>query len=148
MELSSPAFADGDPIPREYGYTAENVNPPLRIDDVPDDATSLALVVDDPDAREPAGKIWDHWVIWNLDPDVGEIPRDWDATGAVEGDNDFDERGWGGPNPPDGEHTYVFTVYALADTLDLPSGSTKADLESGIDGKILAETTLEGTYAP
>ncbi len=148
MKLSSPAFADGDSIPRECGYTAENVNPPLHVEDVPDDAASLALVVDDPDAREPAGKIWDHWVVWNLDPTTGEIPRDWDPADAVEGDNDFDQRGWGGPNPPDREHTYVFTVYALEEDLDLPPGSGKADLAAAMDGQILDQAELRGTYAP
>ena len=148
MELSSPAFDDGAPIPREYGYTEANVNPPLEITDVPTDATSLALVMDDPDAREPAGKIWDHWVVWNVDPDVDSIPRDWDAGAAVEGSNDFGERGYGGPNPPDREHTYRFVCYALPEDLDLAPGASKADLDAAIEGQILDEARLTGTYAP
>jgi Raf kinase inhibitor-like YbhB/YbcL family protein len=77
MDLSSTAFADGDAIPRQYGYTERNVNPPLSWSEVPADAASLALVVDDPDTVEPAGKVWDHWVVWNIDPGRTGIPDAW-----------------------------------------------------------------------
>lgn len=148
LDLSSPAFADGAPIPDQYGYTERDVNPPLEIEGVPTQTGSLALVMDDPDAVEPAGKIWDHWVVWNIDPETISIPEGWDAAGAVEGQNDFGGLGYGGPNPPDREHTYRFTVYALDTTLELDSTATKADLEDAIEGHVLAEATLEGTYAP
>lgn len=75
LELSSPAFTDGDPLPRRYGYTADNANPPLEIRGVPDGTGALVLVVDDPDAVEPAGKIWNHWLVWNVDPDTQTIPE-------------------------------------------------------------------------
>ncbi|MFB6152642.1 MAG: YbhB/YbcL family Raf kinase inhibitor-like protein [Halodesulfurarchaeum sp.] len=146
--LESPAFTDGGPIPERFGYTNRNVNPPLEWEGVPEGTASLALVMDDPDAVEPAGKIWDHWVVWNVDPTRGSIPADWDPRGAIEGQNDFGETGYGGPNPPDREHTYVFTLYALEASLDLPAGSTKADLEDAMAGTVLDEATLEGTYAP
>ncbi|MFB6266802.1 MAG: YbhB/YbcL family Raf kinase inhibitor-like protein [Halodesulfurarchaeum sp.] len=146
--LESPEFVDGGPIPDRFGYTNRNVNPPLEWEGVPDGTESLALVMDDPDAVEPAGKIWDHWVVWHIDPARGSIPADWDAAGAVEGRNDFGETGYGGPNPPDREHTYVFTLYALDEPLDLPPGSTKQALEDAIGGTVLDEATLEGTYAP
>jgi Raf kinase inhibitor-like YbhB/YbcL family protein len=148
MQLSSPAFDDGEPIPRKYGYEEENVNPPLRVNDVPHDTETLALVMDDPDAVEPAGKIWEHWLIWNIDPTVSEIPEDWGTVGAVEGQNDYGETDYGGPNPPDGQHTYRFTLYALDTELDLPSGATVEELEDAVDGHVVAEATLEGTYAP
>jgi Raf kinase inhibitor-like YbhB/YbcL family protein len=148
LDLSSPAFADGEPIPDEYGYTADDVNPPLTIDGVPPAAASLALVMDDPDAVEPAGKIWDHWVVWNIDPATSEIPEDWNAAGAVEGRNDYGEPGYGGPNPPDGEHTYRFRLFALDRRLDLEAEATAADLESAMEGAVVDETELEGTYAP
>ncbi|MCU4751383.1 YbhB/YbcL family Raf kinase inhibitor-like protein [Halobacteria archaeon AArc-curdl1] len=148
IELTSPAFANGDPIPDKYGYTAENVNPPLEIDGVPDETESLALAMDDPDAVEPAGKIWDHWVVWNIDPTTSTIPEDWDASGAVQGRNDYGEQGYGGPNPPDREHTYRFRLFALDQRLDLGTDTTKGQLESAMDGKVIAETQLEGTYAP
>jgi Raf kinase inhibitor-like YbhB/YbcL family protein len=85
LKRTSPAFSDGDSIPRKYGYTVEDVNPPLTIEGVPAEAESLALVMDDPDAIEPAGKIWDHWVVWNIDPSRSTIAEDWDPSNAVGG---------------------------------------------------------------
>ncbi|WP_340101438.1 YbhB/YbcL family Raf kinase inhibitor-like protein [Salinibaculum salinum] len=148
LELTSPVFADGEQIPDKYGYTAENVNPPLEIEAVPADAESLALVMDDPDAVEPAGKVWDHWVVWNIDTETTTIPEGWDASGAVQGQNDYGEQDYGGPNPPDKEHTYRFRLYALDQQLELDADATKADLETALSGSVLEETTLEGTYAP
>jgi Raf kinase inhibitor-like YbhB/YbcL family protein len=148
LRLRSPAFANGDRIPDRYGYTEENVNPPLEIDGVPEETESLALVMDDPDAVEPAGTIWDHWVVWNVDPTRTRIPENWDAGNAVEGRNDYGEHGYGGPNPPDREHTYRFRLYALDRALDLESGATKDQLETAMAGTVVAETRLEGTYTP
>lgn len=148
LRLTSPAFASGDRIPEQYGYRARNVNPPLSVSGVPEDAESLALVVDDPDAVKPAGKVWDHWVVWNVDPATTEIPEDWTPTGATEGKNSYGERGYGGPNPPDREHTYRFRLYALDTALDLDAGATKTDLEAAMEGHVLDETVLTGTYAP
>jgi Raf kinase inhibitor-like YbhB/YbcL family protein len=148
LRLRSPAFANGDRIPDRYGYTAENVNPPLEIDGVPEEAESLALVMDDPDAVEPAGTVWDHWVVWNVDPTTSRIPENWDAGTAVEGRNDYGEHGYGGPNPPDREHTYRFRLYALDRALDLESGATKDQLETAMDGAVIAQAQLEGTYTP
>jgi hypothetical protein len=148
LRLTSPAFADGDPIPRRYGYTTENVNPPLLIEGVPDGTETLALVVDDPDAVEPAGKVWDHWVVWNVPPDTTEVPEAWDAGAATEGRNDYGDHGYGGPNPPDREHTYRFRLYALDDRLALDAGATKDDLERAMEGHVIADARFEGTYAP
>jgi Raf kinase inhibitor-like YbhB/YbcL family protein len=150
LTLSSPAFDDGESIPEQYGYTADNVNPPLDVSNVPSSAESLVLVVDDPDAREPAGKIWDHWVVWNVPTDVGSIPEDWDATaaGATEGQSDFGETGWGGPNPPDREHTYRFLLYALDTEITLGPGASKDDVYDGAEGNVVGKAHLEGTYAP
>lgn len=150
IELTSPAFADGAPIPEEYGYQEQNCNPPLSIHGVPEGTQSQVLVIDDPDAREPAGKIWDHWVVWNIDPDRSEIPKDWDTAdaNAVEGQNDFGEAGYGGPSPPDRRHTYRFVLSALSTTLDLEEGATKAALEQAMNGHVIAQTQLAGTYTP
>jgi len=148
LELSSPEFSHGAPIPRKYGYTEENVNPPLEISGVPEGTVSLALVMDDPDAIEPAGKVWDHWVVWNIEPNTSQIGEDETPPGSVEGKNDYGERGYGGPNPPDKEHTYKFKLYALDDTVDLPPKATKEELEKEMKGRILEKTVLEGTYAP
>ncbi|TYL36268.1 YbhB/YbcL family Raf kinase inhibitor-like protein [Natronococcus pandeyae] len=146
LTLSSPEFDDGERIPDQYGYDAANVNPPLEIDGVPDEAESLALIVDDPDAVEPAGKVWDHWVVWNIPPETTTIPEDWEPDEAMEGTNDFGETGYGGPSPPDREHTYRFELYALDTTLDLESETDADALESAIDGHVLAQTQFEGTY--
>ncbi|WP_424019509.1 YbhB/YbcL family Raf kinase inhibitor-like protein [Halorientalis pallida] len=148
LRLESPAFEDGERIPEKYGYTEDDVNPPLHVENVPDGAVSLVLIVDDPDAMEPAGKIWDHWLVWDIDPDIGEIPEDWAADDATEGQNDYGEHGYGGPNPPDREHTYRFRLYALDATLDLPASTGKGDLEDEMMGQVLANARLEGTYAP
>lgn len=148
LTLSSPAFADGGSIPERYGYTRDDVNPPLEIEGVPDSAATLALVVDDPDAVEPAGKVWDHWVVWNIEPDRTTIPEDWDVSNAVQGLNDYGDREYGGPNPPDRVHTYRFKLYALDQELDIEPGATKERLENAMEGKILDEAHLEGTFAP
>ena len=150
LELSSPAFDDGEHIPEKHGYTEANVNPQLDVTGVPDSAESLVLVVDDPDAREPAGKIWDHWVVWNVDPGIESIPEDWDVetAGATEGRNDYGETGWGGPNPPDREHTYRFLLYALDTTLDLGHDATKDDVYDAAEGQVVGKANLEGTYTP
>jgi len=150
LALTSPAFAAGAAIPEAYGYTERNVNPPLTIAGVPSGTESLALIMDDPDAVEPAGKVWDHWVVWNIDPGRAEIPEDWavTASGAVTGTNDYGERGYGGPNPPDREHVYRFELSALESTLDLPVVTDADALRAAMTGKVLETATLSGTYAP
>lgn len=148
LELTSPAFEDGDAIPETYGRETQDVNPPLRIDGVHDDAESLALIVDDPDAVEPADKVWVHWLVWNVRPGRTNIPEAWQPTDAVEGTNDFDAIGYGGPDPPDDTHRYRFKLYALETVLDLSAGATKTELGEAMQRTILARTQLDGTYAP
>lgn len=146
LTLRSPAFDDGEQIPEAYGYKIENVNPPLEIKNVPESAETLALVVDDPDAVEPAGKVWDHWIVWNIPPDVTSIPENYDPDDAVEGTNDFDEVGYGGPSPPDTEHRYRFKLFALDTTLDFPTDTDAEALGSVIEDHVLEQTELDGTY--
>lgn len=146
LGLASPAFEDGGTIPQKYGRGEENVNPPLAIENVPDGAESLTLILDDPDAVEPAGTVWLHWLVWNIPPSRAEIPEGWEPTGAVEGSNDFGERGYGGPDPPDGEHTYRFKLYALDATLDLTESADKRDVGRAMQDSRLAQTQLAGTY--
>ena len=148
MRLESTAFKDGDEIPRKHGYRHGNVSTPLTVSDIPDEAVSLALVMDDPDAMAPAGKVWVHWLLWNADPATPDIPENTVPKGAVQGKTDFGEVAYGGPAPPDKRHTYVFKVYALDVRLDLPKGSIKKDLLQAIKGHILSEASLHGTYAP
>ena len=144
LRLTSSYFSDGGEIPRRCGYKDENEQPTLTICGIPDEAVELALIMDDPDAMGAVGKVWVHWVVWNISPDVWEYgPGD-----AAEGMTDFGERGYGGPAPPDKRHTYVFKLYALNIELDLPGKSTKADVEKAMRGYILDQATLTGTYAP
>lgn len=146
MKLSSPEFEDAGEIPERYGYKRQNVNPPLEIEDVPEGTESLVLMVDDPDAVEPAGKIWDHWVMFNIDPDTGKI-REGEAPG-VEGRNDYGGIGYGGPNPPDREHTYVFRLYALDTRLELEEGASRGEVEAAMRDQVIEKVTLDGRYSP
>ena len=143
MQLTSDAFSDGGEIPREYGYKNGNKEPTLAISGLPDETESLALIMDDPDAMGAVGKVWVHWVVWNL-PSGSHI----NVMTGTEGMTDFGEVGYGGPAPPDKRHTYVFKLYALDCKLELASESTKADLEKAMEGHIIEQTTLTGTYAP
>ncbi len=104
--------------------------------------------MDDPDAMGAVGKVWVHWVIWNIEPNITDISEGSSPSGSIEGKTDFGEIGYGGPAPPDKRHTYVFKLYALKTKLDLPKGSTKAELEKAMNGQIIAETSFTGTFAP
>ena len=145
LELTSSAFEDGGEIPRKYGYKNGNREPPLTMNGVPEGTKSLALIMDDPDAMGAVGKVWVHWVMWNIDPTNTEL---FVENLTTEGMTDFGEVGYGGPAPPDKRHTYVFKLYALDSELDLPDKSTKADVEKAMEGHIIEQATLEGTYAP
>ncbi len=143
LKLTSSAFSDGGEIPRECGYKNGNKAPPLTINGIPDGTKSLALIMDDPDAMEPAGKVWVHWVVWNIDPTTTELEN------VEEGMTDFGEEGYGGPAPPDKRHTYVFKLYALNSNLEtFPYNETKGDLIEVMEGHIIEQTQLTGTYAP
>ena len=148
MKIESSAFQNGGEIPRKYGYKKDNVNPALIINDVPVDAKSLALVMDDPDAMGAVGKVWVHWVVWNIDPSTGQINENSIPSNSVQGKTDFGEIAYGGPAPPDKEHTYLFKLYALDDKLSLDEGSTKSQLEDAMKNHVVAESKLEGRYAP
>ena len=148
LSLSSPAFDPGGEIPAEYGHSSRNVNPPLRIAGVPPETAALTLVMDDPDAVEPAGTVWLHWLVWNIPPSTAAIPADWDASGAVEGTNDFGETGYGGPDPPDRVHTYRFKLFAIETELDLPNTADKRAVGRAMIDRIVGRTQLTGTFAP
>jgi Raf kinase inhibitor-like YbhB/YbcL family protein len=147
LKLTSSAFEDGGEIPRECGYKNGNKVPPLTVSGIPEGKKSLALIMDDPDAMGAVGKVWVHWVAWNIESSTYE-QGDLTSFAANEGMTDFGEVGYGGPAPPDKRHTYVFKLYALDTKLDLPSESTKADVEKAMEGHILEQVTLTGTYAP
>ena len=149
IKITSPSFAEGQPIPAKYTCDGENISPPLRWDTSPEAAKSFALIYDDPDA--PAGT-WVHWVLYDLPATRRDLPEAVAAKedvlgGAKQGRNDFKQIGYGGPCPPQGgAHRYYFKLYALDTELSLKSGATKNEAEKAMKGHILAEGTLMGTY--
>ena len=149
LKLTSSDFEDGGEIPRECGYKHGNKEPPLAVSGLPEKTESLALIMDDPDAMGAVGKVWVHWVAWNIiasHADMDDIFSN--SSYAQIGMTDFGEVRYGGPAPPDKTHTYVFKLYALDTELDLPQKSTKADVEKAMEGHIVDQATLTGTYAP
>ncbi len=148
MKISSPAFRDGAIILQKYGRDFENVNPPLRIEEIPEGTVSLVLTMDDPDVPEAAGvPVWDHWVVFNIPASLADVPEHWDVVGT-RGRGTRGELKYGGPRPPDREHRYFFTVYALDVLLDLPEGATKAECTHAMTDHILASAELIGRFAP
>ncbi len=148
LELSSPVIRDQN-IPQHYTCDGDNVSPPLAWGNVPEQAQSLTLIAEDPDAP---GGVFTHWLLFNIPPGVKELPEDVrrDETlpnGARQGINDFGKIGYGGPCPPGGTHRYYFKLYALDTLLDLKPGATKEQLLDAIQGHILAETEVMGKYS-
>ncbi|NMI83799.1 MAG: YbhB/YbcL family Raf kinase inhibitor-like protein [Candidatus Nitrosopelagicus brevis] len=131
-------FDEGAEIPKKFGYKFENEEPNISFNRPPSSTTTLALIMDDPDAMGAVGKVWLHWLQYhNLT-----------ESSPVEGKTDFDEIGYGGPAPPDGRHTYIFKAYALDTELELKEGFSKQELEGAMKDHILAEAKLTGTFAP
>ena len=131
-------FDEGAEIPKKFGYKFENEEPNISFNRPPSSTTTLALIMDDPDAMGAVGKVWLHWLQYhNLT-----------ESSPVEGKTDFDEIGYGGPAPPDKRHTYIFKAYALDTELELKEGFSKQELEGAMKGHILAEAKLTGTFAP
>jgi hypothetical protein len=153
MTLTSPAFRDGERVPKRYTGEGQDLSPPLEWSDPPEGAKALAVICDDPDA--PRGT-WDHWLLWNLPPTLRKLPegapareRLADLGGAVQGNNSWPKIGYGGPMPPPGHgtHHYHFVLYALDAGLDLAPGANKAALQKAMKGHVLAEARLVGTYS-
>lgn len=151
LTLSSDAFEEGGMIPLKYTCEGDNTNPELIIEDVPEGTQSLALIMDDPDvpkALKPEG-VFDHWVVFNIPPDVSKIPEGGPVPGT-QGSNGAGKSGYTGPCPPlqyePSEHRYIFRVYALDEELDVPPGAHKAQLERAMEGHILNEARLVGRY--
>jgi Raf kinase inhibitor-like YbhB/YbcL family protein len=146
LKISSSAFDHEGEIPDIYA--CDGVSPPLKFSNIPEDAKSLVLIMDDPDAKEVAGYTWVHWLVWNISPSItgieeGSVPLD-----AREGKNGRGQNGYQGPCPPVGQtHRYFFKLYALDIVLDLPEGAIKTQLEDAMEGHILAEAELIGLYS-
>ena len=145
MTIHSRAFDPGATIPKRHTGEGEDVSPPLAWANVPPEAKELVLVVDDPDA--PRDEPWVHWVLYGLPPTLDSLAEG-ETGGGIEGVNDFGRSGWGGPMPPPGHgvHHYHFKLYALDGTLEAEPGLTKAALLAKIEGRVLAEAALVGTY--
>jgi len=142
--LTSAAFREGADIPRKYTCDGEDLSPPLSWSGIPQDALSLALIADDPDA--PVGT-WVHWVLYDIPPDREGLSAGVQGVGT-EGVNDFRRFGYGGPCPPKGKpHRYFFKLYALDIELKLPAGATKEQVEQAMQGHILAQGQLMGKYS-
>jgi Raf kinase inhibitor-like YbhB/YbcL family protein len=141
LAVTSGAFSENETIPVKYTCKGADINPPIDIGNIPEEAHSLALVVDDPDAP---GKTWVHWVVWNI-PITHHIKEN--SIPGVQGINDFKKSVWGGPCPPGGTHRYFFKVYALDTLLELQPGSDKQQLERAMDGHIVAFGSLMGLFS-
>jgi Raf kinase inhibitor-like YbhB/YbcL family protein len=150
MQLTSTAFDDHGPIPRSFTGEGQDRSPPLAIADVPNQAKSLALIVDDPDAPDPAApkRTWVHWVMYNLAPTTKVLDEGVTRAPAPgrDGRNDWDKSGYGGPRPPVGKHRYFHKLYALDVVLPDLGTPTKATLEKAMQGHVIAEAELVGTY--
>jgi Raf kinase inhibitor-like YbhB/YbcL family protein len=144
IKIKSPVFKNGGMIPAKYTCKGEDFNPPLLIENTPDQAKSLVLVVDDPDA--PMGT-FTHWLLWNINPKVKEIKENSIPEGAVLGANDFGKTTYGGPCPPFGTHRYFFKVYALNTVLNLPAGANRLQLKKAMEGHILDRGELMGKFS-
>lgn len=151
LTLTSSAFKPGAALPSRYTCEGEDVSPPLAWDGVPARTKSLVLIMDDPDAPDPKApkRVWVHWVLYNLPPETRKLAENADKTGlptgASHGVNDFKKTAYNGPCPPIGRHRYFHKLYALDTRLDLAQ-ATKADLEAAMQGHVLAEAELIGTY--
>jgi len=150
FELTSTAFLQGETIPARYSCDGEDISPPLAWGDPPEGTRSFALIMDDPDA--PTGT-WDHWILFNIPTNTRELPenapldaKNQDPDAIFVGSNSWGRTGYGGPCPPFGTHRYFFKLYALNTTLGLLPGANKGELLKGMEGYILAQAELMGTY--
>ncbi|MGH8487803.1 MAG: YbhB/YbcL family Raf kinase inhibitor-like protein [Gammaproteobacteria bacterium] len=150
LTLTSSAFTHNGEIPAQYTCEGKDLSPPLAWSGVPAGAKSLALIVDDPDAPDPAAPklTWVHWVLYNIPvrtPGLPEAVKQLPA-GTRQGLNDWQRAGYGGPCPPIGRHRYFHKLYALDITLPDPGKPTKANVEAAMKGHVLAQAELVGTY--
>jgi len=150
FELTSTAFAQGEPIPVQYSCDGEDISPPLAWGDPPEGTQSFVLIMDDPDA--PVGT-WDHWLLFNIPADMRGLEENLPITGKNQdpdaifvGNNSWGHADYGGPCPPGGTHRYFFKLYALDTTLSLLPGVSKQELLNVMEGHVLGQTELMGTY--
>ena len=141
LTLTSPVFAEGEAIPIQFSCDGDDLSPELAWAGIPDGTASLVLFFDDPDAP---GGTWDHWILFNIPADLTGLAQD--GTAGTDGNNSWNRTGYGGPCPPGGTHRYFFKLYAIDTRLDLPEGAAKGEIESAMEGHILGQVELMGTY--
>lgn len=152
MIIISPSFKHNGVIPSRHTCDGQNISPLLKWSGVPSGTKSLALIVDDPDAPDPASPkmIWVHWVVYNIPPDTMGLPEAMSAEGlppgTLQGLNDWENAGYQGPCPPIGKHRYFFKLYALDIVLPDMKRPAKAALEKAMQGHVLAQAELVGLY--
>ena len=144
MQITSPEFRNNQSIPAKFTCDGDNVNPELNIAEVPAEAKSLVLIMDDPDA--PMGT-WIHWTAWNIDPSIDKIEENTFPIGSVQGITSSNKSGYGGPCPPSGTHRYFFKVYALDTKIDIEANSGVTLLEKTIEPHVIAKAELIGLYS-
>ena len=152
IKVTSPAFQAGGPIPSKYTCEGQDISPPLAWSGAPAATKSFALIVDDPDAPDPAKpqRVYVHWVVYNISGTTTSLPENASKTGlpksAVQGKNDWGKPQYGGPCPPIGRHRYFFKLYALDAELTELSAPTKADVERAMKGHVIDSGEVIGTY--
>ncbi len=150
MTITSEAFSHNGEIPSKYTCEGQDVSPPLSWSGLPAGTKSLVLIVDDPDAPDPAAPrmTWVHWVLYNIPATASGLPEAVKTLppGTREGLNDWRRTGWGGPCPPVGRHRYFFKLYALDTVLPDLGAATKPKVEEAMKGHVLARAELVGTY--
>ncbi|GIU69332.1 MAG: hypothetical protein KatS3mg002_0568 [Candidatus Woesearchaeota archaeon] len=143
MRIYSPEFNDNSMIPKKFTCQGQDINPQLLFEDIPENAKTLVLIMDDPDA--PMGT-WVHWVLFNIPSDVTGIPEDSVPDNAVQGLNSWSKNNYGGPCPPSGTHRYFFKLYAIDTELALDDTATKKDVEQAMQGHIIEKAEYVGLY--
>ena len=152
LTVTSSAFEQGGSIPTKYTCEGEDISPPVSWSGVPPSAKSVAVIVDDPDAPDPAKpqRVYVHWVVYNIPPQTTSLVENASKAGlgarVVQGKNDWGNTEYGGPCPPIGRHRYFFKLYALDTILTGLNDATKADLERAMKGHIVDSGELMGTY--
>lgn len=146
LTLGSPAFANNSPIPATYTCRGENTSPPLTVTNIPAGTQSLVLVMHDPDA---VSQDFTHWLLWNIPPTTSQISTNSTPSGAIIGTNGSGKTGYMGPCPPagTGTHRYMFELYALDKTMNLPETTGRPVLEQSLEGHVLAHFTLTGLFS-
>ncbi|MFA7243900.1 MAG: YbhB/YbcL family Raf kinase inhibitor-like protein [Patescibacteria group bacterium] len=143
MIITSPDFQEGEKIPEIYTCDGNDIAPDIIVDDVPDEAKSLALIMDDPDAPMHT---WTHWIAWNIPPGTKKIKEGMTPEGTIEGITSAGNAGYHGPCPTEGEHRYFFRFYALDTMLKISEESDRHKVEQAMSGHIIETSDLMGLY--